>query len=153
METFPCYWPYVRGIHRRPVNSTHNGQWRGALMFSLICALNKRLSKQSWGWWFETPSRSLWRHCIAYRLLRHISTENTVYQEMFGGDEIAFISCYLRYRTFHANNAILILKKSPFGNRDLHVVTLMQAIYESSLVNIRCSKFSPYDVGPGLFRK
>ena len=25
--------------------------------------LNKRLSKQSWSWWFETPSRSLWRHC------------------------------------------------------------------------------------------
>ena len=25
--------------------------------------LNKRLSKQSWGWWFERPSRSLWRHC------------------------------------------------------------------------------------------
>ena len=24
---------------------------------------NQRLSKQSWGWWFETPSRSLWRHC------------------------------------------------------------------------------------------
>ena len=26
--------------------------------------LNKGLSKQSWGWWFETPSRSLWRHCF-----------------------------------------------------------------------------------------
>ena len=25
--------------------------------------LNKRLSKQSWGWWFEMPSRSLGRHC------------------------------------------------------------------------------------------
>ena len=25
--------------------------------------LNKRLNKQSWGWWFETPSRPLWRHC------------------------------------------------------------------------------------------
>ena len=24
--------------------------------------LNKRLSKQSWGWWFETLLRSLWRH-------------------------------------------------------------------------------------------
>ena len=24
--------------------------------------LNKRLSKQAWGWWFETPSRPLWRH-------------------------------------------------------------------------------------------
>ena len=23
---------------------------------------NKRLSKQSWGWWFETPSRPFWRH-------------------------------------------------------------------------------------------
>ena len=27
--------------------------------------LNERLSKQSWGWWFETPSWSLWRHCNA----------------------------------------------------------------------------------------
>ena len=24
--------------------------------------LNKRLSKQPWGWWFETPGLSLWRH-------------------------------------------------------------------------------------------
>ena len=24
--------------------------------------LNKRLSKQSWGWWFETLQRPLWRH-------------------------------------------------------------------------------------------
>ena len=28
--------------------------------------LNKRLSKQSWGWWFETPSRPLWRHCNVF---------------------------------------------------------------------------------------
>ena len=25
--------------------------------------LNKRLSKQSWGWWFATLSRPLWRRC------------------------------------------------------------------------------------------
>ena len=35
---FPRYWPFVRGIPRSPVNSPHIGQWRGALMFSLICA-------------------------------------------------------------------------------------------------------------------
>ena len=35
---FPRYWPFARGIHRSPVNSPHKGQWRGALMFSLICA-------------------------------------------------------------------------------------------------------------------
>ena len=34
---FPRYWPFVRGIHRSPVNSPHKGQWRGALMFPLIC--------------------------------------------------------------------------------------------------------------------
>ena len=159
---------FVRGIHRSPMKPPHKGQWRGALMVSLICAwlnawvnnrevgdlrrhrahyyvilminlelylkqnrqahlqindnwhlsaweitnyewsipwwrhqmetfsvlltlcagnspvtgefpaqrpvtrsfdaffdlrLNKRLSKQSWGLWFETPSRLLWRHC------------------------------------------------------------------------------------------
>ena len=31
--------------------------------------LNKRLSKQSWVWWFETLSRPLWRHCNGYRLI------------------------------------------------------------------------------------
>ena len=34
---FPRYWPFVRGIHRSPVNSPHKGQWRGAVIFSLIC--------------------------------------------------------------------------------------------------------------------
>ena len=34
---FPRNWPFVRGIHRSPVNSLHKGQWRRALMFSLIC--------------------------------------------------------------------------------------------------------------------
>ena len=35
---FPRYWPFVRGIHRSPVNSPHKGQWRGALMgFFFIC--------------------------------------------------------------------------------------------------------------------
>ena len=35
---FPRYRPFVRGIHRSPVNSSHKGQWRGAVMFTLICA-------------------------------------------------------------------------------------------------------------------
>ena len=63
-KLFPRYWPFVWGIHRWPVHSPHKGQWRGGLKFSLICALNKRLSEQSRSWWFETPSCSLWRHCI-----------------------------------------------------------------------------------------
>ena len=34
---FPRYWPFMREIHRSPVNSPHKGQWRGALIYSLIC--------------------------------------------------------------------------------------------------------------------
>ena len=37
-------------------------------VFFDLC-LNKRLSKQSWGWWFETPSWSLWRQCNEMSLL------------------------------------------------------------------------------------
>ena len=84
---FPRYWPLVWGIHRWPVNSPRKGQWRVSALLA-ICVwtsvtgefptqrpvtrsfvvfvdlrLNKRLSKQSWGWWFETPCRSPWRHC------------------------------------------------------------------------------------------
>ena len=31
--------------------------------------LNKRLSKQPQGWWFETQSWSLWRHCNVLRII------------------------------------------------------------------------------------
>ena len=31
--------------------------------------LNKRLRKQTWGWWFETPSRPLWRQCNDHLVL------------------------------------------------------------------------------------
>ena len=169
METFPHYWPFVRGIHMwlrgvhpSPMDSPGRwihftkDQWCGALMFLFsvnfnkllnkhsrflvwdsmtfvcltwwrhqmetfsallaICAgnslvpgefpaqrpvtrsfgvffdlrLNKRLSKQSWGWWFEKLSRPLWRHrndikinnttlviCYMIPTLGNISTEKT----------------------------------------------------------------------------
>ena len=34
----PHYWPFVQGIHWPPVNSPKKGQWRRALMFSMIGA-------------------------------------------------------------------------------------------------------------------
>ena len=62
-------YPFLRAtdkhmVHVSPVNSTHKGQWRWALMFYLICAWINRISKQSWGWWYETLSRSLWLNYI-----------------------------------------------------------------------------------------
>ena len=60
---FPRNWPFVRGIHRsRWIPHTHRSVTRSFDVFFDVC-LNKRLSKQPWGWWFETPSWSLWRQC------------------------------------------------------------------------------------------
>ena len=56
---FPHYWPFVRGIHRSPVNSPHKGQWRGALMFSLICVWIN-------GWVNNREAGDLRRYCAHY---------------------------------------------------------------------------------------
>ena len=51
-----CNSPVPGEFHRqRPVTRSFD------VFFDL--RLNKRSSKQSWGWWFETPASSLWRHC------------------------------------------------------------------------------------------
>ena len=56
---FPRYWPFaqVPGEFptQRPVTRSFD------VFFNLL--LNKGLSKQSRGWWFETLSRPLWRQC------------------------------------------------------------------------------------------
>ena len=65
IETFSGYWSFVRGIHRSPVDSTHKGQWRGALIFFYV--------QQTKGWWFETPWRSMWRHSNVTFNTLHIS--------------------------------------------------------------------------------
>ena len=41
----------------------------------LWSAPNKRLSKHSWGWWFETLSSPLWRHCNVLPLLSFYGSE------------------------------------------------------------------------------
>ena len=58
---FPRYRPFVRGIHRSPVNSRTKA-CNAELWCFLWSSTEQQLSKQSWGWWFETPSRPSWRH-------------------------------------------------------------------------------------------
>ena len=56
---FLRYWPFVRGIHQSPVNSPHKGQWRGALMFSMICVW-------IYGWVNNREADDLRRYCAHY---------------------------------------------------------------------------------------
>ena len=41
--------------------------------------LNKQVSKQSWGWWSETPPSSLWRQCNVFQSLLIISPAISLY--------------------------------------------------------------------------
>ena len=65
METFSALLALCAG--NSPVTGEFPSQrqvtWSFDVFFHLC--LNKRVSKQSSGWWFETPSRSLWCHCDA----------------------------------------------------------------------------------------
>ena len=60
METFSAFLAICAG------NSSVTGEFPAqrpvTRNFDVFFNLNKRLSKQWWGWWFETPLRPLWYH-------------------------------------------------------------------------------------------
>ena len=62
METFSALLAICAG------NSPVPTRWPVTRSFDVFfdLRLNKRLSKQSWGWWFETLSCPLWRHCNGF---------------------------------------------------------------------------------------
>ena len=57
--------------------------------------LNKWLSKQSWGCWFGTPSRSLWRHpydfCV--KLLQHLTASS---RRNLKNDEAKYVFIWIK---------------------------------------------------------
>ena len=55
----PRYWPFVRGIHKSPVDSLNKGRWLGALVFYLICTWTN-------GWANNRDSDDLKRHRTHY---------------------------------------------------------------------------------------
>ena len=78
---FPHYCPFVRGIHRSPVNSSHKVQWRGALMF--VCFICTWIN----GWVNNREAGYLRRHrahygvtneCSIFQLLLSLSSKGIV---------------------------------------------------------------------------
>ena len=70
---------------------------RSFAVFFDLC-LNKRSSKQSWGWWFETLSRPLWRHRNVLCLFPDdkeyvIYLQNALESNMMSGDAKLWLSC------------------------------------------------------------
>ena len=86
---FPRYWPFVRGIHRTPVNSPHKGQWRGALKFSLICVwINGLVNNRETG--------DLRRHRIHYDVTVMDTVMSLTYHPYLKG------GARIRFRQFNA---------------------------------------------------
>ena len=83
----------------RPVNSLTK-----ASDVELWCFLglhpNKRLSKQSWGLWFGTPSRSLWRHCNA------ISLQNTA-QTQISPTSLSYLTNHVVYNGHKSESQVI----------------------------------------------
>ena len=59
---FPRHRPFVRGNPRYPVDFPHKGEWRGALMFSVICAWTN-------GWADNRNPGDLTRLCSHYNVI------------------------------------------------------------------------------------
>ena len=84
METFSSLLDICAGKSQVPGEiPTQRPVTRGFHVFFDL-RLNKRLSKQLWGWWFETPSRPLW--CRSNGLdvsMQHISTYCFIFSYQF----------------------------------------------------------------------
>ena len=88
METFSALLP-ICAIHRSPVNSPHKGQWRGALMFSLICA---RIN----GWVNNSEAGDLRRHCAHYDVIV-MSRKLVDEHDLRSWNRISFFICWYCY--------------------------------------------------------
>ena len=105
-ESIFCYWPFVRRIRRWPVDSPHIGQWRGALMFSFICALTN-----SWENCLDTCD--LRRHRAHYNItvMEACKVMQKGVTELFHSCyDLWLVTCYASRHCLNQNRTIVSLK-------------------------------------------
>ena len=71
METFSALLAFCAGNSPVPDEFPSQRPVTRSFDVSFDLCLNTRLCKQSWGWWFETLSRSLWRRVRAQTHVMH----------------------------------------------------------------------------------
>ena len=104
---FPRYWPSVRRIHRSSVNSPHKGQWRGALIFSLICAwINS--------WVNDGEAGDLRRHRVHYDVIVMkwvFHSRHTLTQASFAHNVISNCPIVLKFYTGDGSRTAVLCAK------------------------------------------
>ena len=81
METFSALLAFVRSTQRSPVNSPHKSQWRGSLMFSLICVRMKGRVKTH-------EADDLGRHCAHHDVIVMWVDQLTGMAQAFSQNEV-----------------------------------------------------------------
>ena len=121
---FPRYWPSVRGIHRSPVNSPHNGKWRGALMFSLICAWIN-------GWVNNREAGDLRRHRAHYDVIAIMTWYGQMCSQWkMPGKILCLLVGWYRFVQIHLQywyNINTTVSANGTWSEELHVVFLLLA--------------------------
>ena len=115
METFSALLAICAG--NSPVPGEFPAQRPVTWSFDFFFDLrpNKRLSKQWWGWWFETPSSPLWRHCYGNSLATgRFSHKVQSYIAFICSVMLAWIICWTNSRM--AND---------LRRHDAHVISLL----------------------------
>ena len=119
---FPRYWPFVRGIHRSPVNSPHKGQGRGALIFSLTCVWIN-------GWVNNREAGDLRRYLAHYDVtVKHIGL---THWRMYGSENLGNIgssnAAWTRVDSWSVRFLLNYCKREDDFTCHLHLL----ALYES----------------------
>ena len=99
MKTFSASLAFCAG--NSPVTGEFSTQRPVTRSFNVFfdLRLNIRLSKQSWCWWFETLSRSLWRHCnVLWRLYVWDYFQTPLYEILTA---LSKLLCHFRNPEFH----------------------------------------------------
>ena len=119
MEHFLRYWPFARGIHRPPVNSPHKVQWRGVVMFSLICAWTIGCANQR-------DAGDLRRHCAHYDVAVMIIVSHGLIYPFFVGlfhwYWCSRMITYVHYSWDDRDHSSLVIIKKPIGPRPLYAI-------------------------------
>ena len=133
METCSASLAFVRGIHRwlrginrSPVNSPHTDQWRGALMFSLICAWTN-------GWVNNQDAGDLRRHRFHYDVT--VMWCRIVIQcGMFRAFNVSLLSNFELVKRVKLGGSVL------YGRNGLKFGTLLYPDYHSLKLTIFCTQ-------------
>ena len=106
---------------------------------------NKRLNKQSWGWWFETPSRSLWRHCNARLPVHEVCREFGKWWMCKTVQTLSFTlnTCRSRVHGCYARHCVFI----HWGSKVFYLSLLLRLRLISELACYSCSIFKWYLLG------